>query len=58
MRIVGSVDIDLPAAQVWAYVVDYSNDPSWRAGVIQMRPSRPGPAQEASPPMSCCGCWA
>jgi hypothetical protein len=46
MRIVGSVDIDRPAGQVWAYVADYGNDPSWRAGVTQMRPSQPGPAQE------------
>jgi uncharacterized membrane protein len=46
MRIVGSVDIDRPAGQVWAYVADYGNDTSWRAGVAQMRPSQPGPAQE------------
>jgi uncharacterized protein YndB with AHSA1/START domain len=46
MRIVASVDIDRPASQVWAYVADYGNDPSWRAGVTQMRPSQPGPAQE------------
>ena len=46
MRIVGSVDIDRPAGQVWAYVADYGNDPSWRAAVTQMRPSQPGPAQE------------
>jgi hypothetical protein len=46
MRIVASVNIDRPASQVWAYVADYGNDPSWRAGVTQMRPSQPGPAQE------------
>ena len=46
MRIVASVDIDRPASQVWAYVADYGNDPSWRGGVTQMRPSQPGPAQE------------
>src|SRR5215207_6937861 len=34
-----------PADQIWAHVADYSNDTSWRAGVIQMHPSRPGPAQ-------------
>ena len=45
MRVVGSVEIDRPARLVWAYVADYSNDTSWRAGVRQMRPSRPGPAQ-------------
>ena len=46
MRIVASVDIDRPASQVWAYVADYGNDPSWRGGVTQMRPSQPGPGQE------------
>ena len=46
MRIVGSVDIDRPASQVWGYVADYGNDTSWRAGVTQMRPSQRGPAQE------------
>ena len=33
MRIVASVNIDRPAGQVWVYVADYGNDPSWRAGV-------------------------
>jgi hypothetical protein len=45
VRVVGSVEINRPADQVWAHVADYSNDSSWRAGVIQMHPSRPGPAQ-------------
>jgi uncharacterized membrane protein len=45
VRVVGSVEINRPASQVWAYVADYGNDTSWRAGVRQMRPSRPGPAQ-------------
>ena len=45
MRVVGSVEIDRPASQVWAYVADYGNDPSWGAAVTQMRPSVPGPAQ-------------
>jgi hypothetical protein len=45
VRVVGSVEIDRPASQVWAYVADYGNDPSWRAAVTQMRPSLPGPAQ-------------
>ena len=45
MRVVGSVKIDRPASQVWAYGADYGNDPSWRAAVSQMRPSVPGPAQ-------------
>lgn len=26
-------------------MADYGHDSSWRAGVRQMRPSRPGPAQ-------------
>jgi Polyketide cyclase / dehydrase and lipid transport len=46
MQVGGSVEINRPADQVWAYVADYGNDTSWRAGVRQMHPSRPGPAQE------------
>jgi hypothetical protein len=46
VRVVGSVEIDRPASQVWAYVADYGNDPSLQAAVTQMRPSQPGPAQE------------
>jgi uncharacterized membrane protein len=45
VRVVGSVEINRPADQIWAYVADYGNDTSWRAGVRQMHPSRPGPAQ-------------
>src|SRR5829696_8759775 len=45
VRVVGSVKINQPADQIWAYVTDYGNDTSWRASVRQMRPSRPGPAQ-------------
>ena len=45
MRVVGSVDIDRPVGQVWAYVADYGNDPTWRGGVTRMRLSQPGPAQ-------------
>ena len=41
----GSVEINRPAEQVWAYVADYSHDSSWRAGIRQMHPSLPGPAQ-------------
>ena len=44
MRVVGSVEISRPADQVWAYVADYGNDTSRRASVIQLQPSRPGPA--------------
>jgi len=28
VRVVGSVDIDRPVGQVWAYVADYGNDPT------------------------------
>jgi uncharacterized membrane protein len=45
VRVEGSVEIDRPAGEVWAYVADYGNDPSWRAAVTQMRPSMAGPAQ-------------
>jgi polyketide cyclase/dehydrase/lipid transport protein len=45
MRVAGSVGINRPADRVWMYVANYGNDTSWRAGVDQMRPSRPGPAQ-------------
>ena len=45
MRVVGSVEINRPASHVWAYVADYGNDTSWRAGISKMRPSLPGPAQ-------------
>ena len=44
MQVVGSVVIDRPVSQVWAYVADYGNDPSWRAAVTQMRPSVVGAA--------------
>jgi uncharacterized membrane protein len=39
VRVVGSMEINRPAGQVWAYVADYANDPSWRAAVTQMRQS-------------------
>ena len=39
VQVVGSVEIDRPVSQAWAYVADYGNDPSWRAAVTQMRPS-------------------
>jgi uncharacterized membrane protein len=44
--VVGSVEIDWPASQVWAYMTDYGNDPSWRAAVTQMRPSVVGAASQ------------
>ncbi len=46
MRAVGSVEINRPASQVWVYVTDYGNDPSWRAAVTQMRPSVVGAASQ------------
>jgi uncharacterized membrane protein len=46
VRVVGSVEIDRPASQVWAYVAEYGNDPSWRAAVTQMRPSVVGAASQ------------
>ena len=42
---VGSAEVNRPADQIWAYVADYGHDPSWRAGVRLLHPSRPGPAQ-------------
>jgi uncharacterized membrane protein len=45
MQVTGSMEIGRPAGEVWAYVADYGNDSSWRAGVLHMRPSTPGPAQ-------------
>ena len=44
MRVVGSMEINQPASQVWTYVTDYGNDPSWRAAVTQMRQSVVGAA--------------
>ena len=41
VRIVGSVDINRPASQVWAYVADYSNDIRWSAGVTTHETLRP-----------------
>ena len=46
MQVVGSVEIDRPVSQAWAYVADYANDPSWRAAVTQMRPSVVGAANQ------------
>jgi Polyketide cyclase / dehydrase and lipid transport len=44
VRVACRVEIDRPAREVWAYVADYG-DMRWRAGVSQLCPSRPGPAQ-------------
>jgi uncharacterized membrane protein len=45
VRVVGSVEISRPASEVWTYVADYGNDPSWRAAVTHMHPSLPGPVR-------------
>ena len=37
------VEVDRPAAQVWAFVADYDRDPEWRAGVTAMAPIPSGP---------------
>src|SRR5262245_7066832 len=37
------IDVDRPAAEVWAVVADYERDPEWRDGVVTMDPSAPGP---------------
>lgn len=39
-----SIDIDRPAQDVWALLADYGRDPQWRAGVLSMTASPPGPA--------------
>lgn len=38
-----TLDLDVPAAVAWAVVSDYRRDPEWRAGVLAMVPSPPGP---------------
>jgi polyketide cyclase/dehydrase/lipid transport protein len=45
VRVACTVQVNRPASEVWAYVADYGNDTSWRAGVSRMRPSVRGPAQ-------------
>jgi uncharacterized protein YndB with AHSA1/START domain len=37
--------IDRPAAEVWALLADYGNDPAWREGVRTMAPEPPGPVR-------------
>jgi uncharacterized membrane protein len=58
VRVMGSVEIDRPASEVWAYVADFGNDPSWRAAVTQLRHRSLDRPRLASPPTSGCGCWA
>lgn len=38
----GTVLIDRPRDDVFAYVSDYENDPQWRSGVSEMRHEPPG----------------
>ena len=59
VRVVGSVEINRPADQVWAYVADYGNDTS-SGEPVSARCTRRGPdrPRSASPPMSGCGSWA
>lgn len=37
------VEIDRPAAAVWAVLADYARDPEWRGGVREMTPTPAGP---------------
>ena len=43
IAITHEIDIDRPAAEVWALLADYGNDPTWRRGVTTMAPNPPGP---------------
>jgi hypothetical protein len=51
VRVAGSVEINWPADQVWAYVADYGNDTSWRAGGPPDAPvaARTGPGRRHHP---------
>lgn len=42
--IIETLDIEAPAAAVWAVLADYARDPEWRADVSEMRPEPAGPA--------------
>ena len=39
-----TLDIDAPAAVVWAVLADYARDAEWRADVVEMWPEPSGPA--------------
>jgi len=41
--VTGSVLIDRPREDVFAFVGNYENDPQWRSGVLEMRHDPPGP---------------
>lgn len=43
MRIVSSALVQAPAAQVWAFIEHYANDPRWRTGVSRMQQVTDGP---------------
>lgn len=36
--------LDVPADLAWALIADYSRDPDWRRGVLEMTSQPPGPA--------------
>lgn len=40
-----TLDIPAPADQVWAVLAAYHRDPEWRAGVLVMEPTPPGPVR-------------
>ena len=42
ITISGSILIDRPKEDVFAFVGDYGNDPHWRSGVVEMRIDPPG----------------
>jgi hypothetical protein len=39
-----SIVINRPPAEVWTAIADYAVDLHWRAGLVEMSPSPPGPA--------------
>jgi uncharacterized protein YndB with AHSA1/START domain len=45
IAIAHEIDIDRPAADVWAVLADYGNDPRWRHGVTTMAPEPAGTVQ-------------
>ena len=46
MRVEGSIDIDIPVAQVFDYVADVDNYPDWMAHVLEVRKDAPGRPQQ------------
>ncbi len=45
MKIIVSIAIACPVESAFAFVSDYTRDPAWRAGVIQMSQTPPGRSQ-------------